>query len=140
MTWYLCSKLLSQAKEYFDKAAENEEPGGFYNLGVMYLKGLGVKRDLKIATKYFALAANAGQPKAFYQIAKMFHTGVGLKKNLHMVRVKTRFSFLISKSMVLSHSLTALEKMLVPDWPAVPSIYFPLYIISTGGVVFPFSS
>lgn len=84
--WSLCSKLLLQAKEYFDKAAENEEPCGFYNLGVIYLKGLGVKRDLKIAMKYFALAANAGQPKAFYQLAKMFHTGVGLKKNLHMVR------------------------------------------------------
>ncbi|KAL0441960.1 UNVERIFIED_CONTAM: ERAD-associated E3 ubiquitin-protein ligase component HRD3A [Sesamum radiatum] len=72
------------AKEYFEKAADNEEPGGFYNLGVMYLKGLGVKRDLKIATNYFALAANAGQPKAFYQLAKMFHTGVGHKKNLPM--------------------------------------------------------
>lgn len=78
---------LKQAKEYFEKAAANEEAGGFYNLGVMYLKGLGVKRDLKLATNNFAVAANAGQPKAFYQLAKMFHTGVGLKKNLPMVGV-----------------------------------------------------
>lgn len=61
----------------------------------MYLKGLGVKRDLKIATKYFALAANAGQPKAFYQLAKMFHTGVGLKKNLHMVRIKNMLPLIL---------------------------------------------
>lgn len=50
----------------------------------MYLKGIGVKRDLKMACNYFIMAANAGQPKAFYQLAKMFHTGVGLKKNLPM--------------------------------------------------------
>nr|GMD12015.1 ERAD-associated E3 ubiquitin-protein ligase component HRD3A [Ipomoea batatas] len=77
-------KNYTQAKEYFEKAADNDEPGGFYNLGVMYLKGIGVKRDLKLAGKYFILAANVGQPKAFYQLAKMFHTGLGLKKNVPM--------------------------------------------------------
>lgn len=74
----------SKAKEYFEKAANNDEAGGNYNLGVMYLKGIGVKRDVKQAVNYFILAANAGQPKAFFQLAKMFHTGVGLKKNLPM--------------------------------------------------------
>lgn len=80
--------IVLQAKEYFEKAADNDEAGGNYNLGVMYLKGIGVKRDVKLACKYFILAANAGQPKAFYQLAKMFHTGVGLKKNLPMVNLK----------------------------------------------------
>ena len=51
----------------------------------MYLKGIGVKRDVKLACQYFIIAANAGQPKAFYQLGKMFHTGVGLKKNLPRV-------------------------------------------------------
>ncbi|KAF3948355.1 hypothetical protein CMV_025633 [Castanea mollissima] len=78
-------KNYTKAKEYFEKAANNEDAGGHYNLGVMYLKGIGVKKDVKIACKYFILAANAGQPKAFYQLAKMFHTGVGLKKSLQMV-------------------------------------------------------
>ncbi|KAK9266172.1 hypothetical protein L1049_027235 [Liquidambar formosana] len=72
------------AKEFFEMAAENEDAGGNYNLGVMYLKGIGVKRDVKRACEYFIMAANLGQPKAFYQLAKMFHTGVGLKKNLPM--------------------------------------------------------
>ena len=76
-----------QAKEYFEKAADNEEAGGHYNLGVVYLKGLGVKRDLKRACDHFMVAANAGQPKAFYQLAKMFHYGVGLKKDLTMVKL-----------------------------------------------------
>ena len=76
---------LIQAKEYFEKAANNDESGGHYNLGVMYLKGIGVKRDVKKACTHFIVAANAGQPKAFYQLAKMFHTGVGLKRNIPMV-------------------------------------------------------
>ncbi|KAJ7975247.1 ERAD-associated E3 ubiquitin-protein ligase component HRD3A [Quillaja saponaria] len=92
MVWDICmskgygveKKNYTKAKEYFEKAADNEEVGGHYNLGVMYLKGIGVKRDVKLACKYFMVAASAGQPKAFYQLAKMFHTGVGLKKNIPM--------------------------------------------------------
>ena len=62
------------------------DPRGHYNLGVMYLKGIGVKKDVKIAFKYFIEAANAGQPEVIYRLAKMFHTGEGLpKKNLPMV-------------------------------------------------------
>lgn len=79
-----------QAREYFEKASETEEPGGGggqwqYNLGVVYLKGLGVKKDLKRACDLFMVSANSGQPKAFYQLAKMFHKGIGLKKDLTMV-------------------------------------------------------
>jgi SEL1 protein len=75
-----------QAKEYFQIAAEHKEPGGHYNLGVLYLKGLGVKRDVVMACNLFLVAANAGQPKALYQVAKLFQKGIGLKKNLQMVR------------------------------------------------------
>ena len=31
--------------------------GGHYNLGVMYLKGIGMKKDVKQACKYFIVAA-----------------------------------------------------------------------------------
>ena len=79
------SSFLLQAKEYFERAADHEDAGGHYNLGVMHLKGIGVKRNVKLACEYFLVAANAGQPKAFFQLAKMFHTGVGLRKDLPMV-------------------------------------------------------
>ena len=74
-----------QAKEYFERAAEIKDYGGNYNLGVLYLKGIGVRRDVALACKYFLTAANAGQPKALYQVAKMFQKGIGLKKNLQVV-------------------------------------------------------
>lgn len=74
-----------QAREYFEKAATNKEPGGHYNLGVLYLKGIGVKRDIAAACNFFLTAANAGQPKALYQLARLFHKGIGFKKNLQVV-------------------------------------------------------
>ncbi|WRX12524.1 hypothetical protein QQP08_005011, partial [Theobroma cacao] len=59
------------AKEYFEKAAYNKDAGQYYNLGVMYLRGIGVKKDVKIACKCFIVAANAGQTKPFYQLGRM---------------------------------------------------------------------
>lgn len=102
-----------QAKEYFEKAAANEEAGGYYNLGVLYLKGIGVEKDVKIACQFFIKAANVGQPKAFFQLAKMFHTGVGLKKNLGMV-----WLFFV---LALFASLISLR---VGPLPLTPQVYF----------------
>lgn len=97
----LADSLSLQAKEYFEKAVDHDEAGGHYNLGVMYLKGVGVKRDVKLACNYFIMAAKEGQPKAFYQLAKMFHTGVGLKRNLPMVSWDSRVSFLLFNCLYL---------------------------------------
>jgi SEL1 protein len=55
---------------------------------VLYLKGIGVKRDVIRACNLFLHAVNAGQPKAIYQVAKLFQKGIGLKRNLHMVTTK----------------------------------------------------
>ena len=54
-------------------------------MGVLYLKGKGVKRDIKAASKHLVNAANAGHPKAFYQLAKLFQKGMGVPKDLAMV-------------------------------------------------------
>lgn len=81
-----------QAKEYFQKAADNKVAGGYYNLGVLYLRGIGVERNVTLACHYLLLAANGGQPKALYQVAKMFQRDIGFKRNLIMVN----FQFLIS--------------------------------------------
>lgn len=88
-------KYFLQAKEFFEKAAENKEAGGHYNLGVLYLKGIGVKKDVVTACKYFLVAANAGQPKAIFQVAKMFQKGIGIKKNIQMVHTFPQYLSLI---------------------------------------------
>ncbi|AAG12779.1 hypothetical protein; 26401-23451 [Arabidopsis thaliana] len=103
----------TKAREYFEMAANNEDPSGHYNLGVLYLKGTGVKKDVRHATKYFFVAANAGQPKAFYQLAKMFHTGVGLTKNLEMAT--TFYKLVAERGPWSSLSRWALEAYLKGD-------------------------
>lgn len=100
---------------------ENKEPGGYYNLGVLYLKGIGLKRDLETACKLFLAAANTGQPKAVYQVARLFQTGIGLKKNLQIVLFLSCISsifylcitiFLILFSILLINYLNAIVRFL----------------------------
>lgn len=119
-----------QAKEYFEKAADDEEPGeeasGHYNLGVMYLKGIGVKRDVKLARNNFIKVANAGHPKAFYQVAKMFHTGIGLKKNLPMVNLRHFCSSALFLSLIVSVQLV----FLLTNIPSSNSSYLVVVFVS----------
>ncbi|KAF9600969.1 hypothetical protein IFM89_014675 [Coptis chinensis] len=68
--WDAIPYLKQSAKEYFEKAAENEEAGGHYNLGVLYLKGIGVKKDAKMACTYFIEAANGWSTKGIFPIGK----------------------------------------------------------------------
>src|ERR1700722_10438757 len=49
-----------------------------YNLGMLYLKGLGVTRDPQKAFQLFSLAADAGQPDAQFQVGLMREKGVGV--------------------------------------------------------------
>lgn len=86
-----------QARECFEKVSDSEDPSGMYYLGMLYLKGNGVKRDVKQATKYFLVASNAGLPKAMYQIAKMLHAGAELKKNPNMLNLVTNFLTMSAK-------------------------------------------
>lgn len=75
-----------QAKEHFQRAAEAANVDGFYNLGILYLKGLGVEKDYARARELLVEAANKGHPKARYHLANMLHKGLaGTKKDLAYV-------------------------------------------------------
>jgi len=74
---------------------------GFYNLGILYLKGLGVEKDFARARDLLVDAANKGHPKARYYLANMLHKGLaGIKKDL--AHVSARFSLLCISS-IASH-------------------------------------
>jgi TPR repeat protein len=75
-----------QAREYFQRAVEANNVDGYYNLGILYLKGLGVDKDYARARNLLLDAANRGHPKARYYLAKMLHKGLaGMKKDLGKV-------------------------------------------------------
>ena len=52
-----------------------------YFLGVMYLKGLGVLQDYKMAAKWNALAAEQGFAKAQFYLGNMYRKGEGVSRN-----------------------------------------------------------
>lgn len=89
--------MAEQAKEYFKKAADSGDSHGHYNMGVLYLKGMGVKKDVKEACKHFLAAANKGHPKAFYQLAKMQQRGIpGLKRDVATVSIQTNIRLVVT--------------------------------------------
>jgi TPR repeat protein len=58
------SELLTKASQWIRKAATQGDSEAQKTLGIMYLKGEGVKRNLSIAKKWFKKAAALGNVQA----------------------------------------------------------------------------
>jgi len=61
--------------------AKAGDPDAQYNLGVMYLKGLGVQRDPQAAADLFERAANQGAATARFALGSMFASGHGVAQD-----------------------------------------------------------
>ena len=61
--------------------AYEENPEAQYNLGVLYLEGRGVERDLEQARNWFLKAANKNQIEAQYNLGHMALSGLGMEKD-----------------------------------------------------------
>jgi SEL1 protein len=60
------------------QAAEQGHPDAHFYLGIMHLKGLGVRRkSVQRAFSYFTLAAHAGHVLAMYNAAMLHLAGKG---------------------------------------------------------------
>jgi len=64
---FLRSKDYKEAAELFSKAAEQGHADAQYNLGELYNKGRGVKRNKKTAQKWYKAASAQGHVKAKYR-------------------------------------------------------------------------
>ena len=64
------------------KAAANQgQAEAQYNLGLLYLKGLGVAKDPAEAFRWLRLAADQGQANAQFQVGMMREKGVGVPQD-----------------------------------------------------------
>ncbi len=61
--------------------AYEENPEAQYNLGVLYLEGRGVERNLEQARNWFLKAANKNQVEAQYNLGHMALSGIGMEKD-----------------------------------------------------------
>lgn len=55
--------------------AEKDNHEAQYNLGILYMKGLGVEKDLQAAFKWYKLSARNGNTDAMYNLGIMYNQG-----------------------------------------------------------------
>ena len=72
---------LKAAREWFEKAAAQNEPQGLYNLGIMYFRGEGAPKDDKTAFGFFLRAAIEGDTDAKLNLVGAYTTGLGVAKD-----------------------------------------------------------
>jgi len=62
-------------------AADKGQAEAEYDLGLLYAKGLGVKRDLQVAQQWYEAAALQGNAQAEYSLGQMYAQGWGIPAN-----------------------------------------------------------
>lgn len=73
----------AKAAEWFAKAAENGSLAAKRELGILYLRGDGVKADAGKAYPLISAAAKALDPNAMYHLALMYEKGIGVQQDLY---------------------------------------------------------
>lgn len=68
----------AKAVELFEKAATAGNPRAQINLGILYLRGQGVPRDLVSARAWLEKAAAGGDPQAMYTLGRALDEGTDL--------------------------------------------------------------
>lgn len=72
-----------KALKYFEKAAEYGSSGAMNELGLMYIRGDGVRQNCKVAADWFskAVQADSNNSLAAYNLGELYLTGRGVEKN-----------------------------------------------------------
>src|ERR1700737_3100663 len=75
-------KNLSRAFPILLSAAKDGHPNAQNLIGYSYMKGIGIKRDLKTAVRWFRRAVGKNHREAIFNLALAYDKGIGVKKNL----------------------------------------------------------
>ena len=65
----------------FEQSARNGDPDASWNLGVGYLKGIGVPKDEARAAEWFKRAANLGDTRAQSTLTDLYFRGIGVQRD-----------------------------------------------------------
>jgi len=76
-----CTQDVGQAADHYRRAAELGDEWGRYNLGILYMRGIGVDRNLLTALKLFEQAARAGHAKSMNLYARFLEEGWEIRQN-----------------------------------------------------------
>lgn len=75
-------KIVARSFACFQRAAEQEDPNGLYNLGMCYLNAYGVAQNRAEALRLFRQAAEAGHPEAINNIGGFYREGIEVERDL----------------------------------------------------------
>jgi localization factor PodJL len=67
---------LTEAAEWFERAAKQGLAPAQFRLAGLYEKGLGVKKNLDTARRFYAAAGTAGNAKALHNLAVLYAEGI----------------------------------------------------------------
>ncbi|MXV43775.1 sel1 repeat family protein [Saccharibacter sp. 17.LH.SD] len=70
-----CPRNLPTAAQHYNRAAQLGDLWGTYNLGILYMRGLGVEKNMKQAFILFRRAALKGHPKSMNLLARFIEEG-----------------------------------------------------------------
>jgi TPR repeat protein len=76
------SKDFEKAFDIWSKEAEDNSDQAMTNLGLMYLKGDGVKKDLTLAKEWFEKALKYDNDSAAYNLALMYQAKIGVEEDI----------------------------------------------------------
>ena len=69
------ARSYTEARRWYDRAVEVGNTEAMQLIGLMYLRGEGVSRDLQEAKKWFTRAADAGDPRGMLSLGDLAMTG-----------------------------------------------------------------
>ncbi|RIY33466.1 hypothetical protein CJP74_01700 [Psittacicella melopsittaci] len=74
------------ARTYFFRASKQGSIGAKRYLGLMYLNGQGVTRNLTKSFNYFSAAAKGNDAVALYYVGRAYEYGQGVSRNLNQAK------------------------------------------------------
>lgn len=72
-----------KALEWYGKAAQAGQAGGYYNVGVCYEVGMGTAPDMAKAVQSFNKAADLGLAQAMYKLSAVYISGSGVSPDMN---------------------------------------------------------
>lgn len=83
---YLASNKFSKARYWIEKSALQGNSDAEWTLGLMFIRGDGVKKDYTNARTWFEKSARKGNLKATYDLGAMYNNGEGIQKDINMAK------------------------------------------------------
>ena len=72
------------ALSFLQKSALQGFSGAQYDLGVIYLNGMGVQENDRTAFEWFLKAAEQGLDASQYNVGLMYSEGIGIRRNMNL--------------------------------------------------------